>query len=29
MPPVEGLTRHDVGAIVAYVHELQRANGIR
>ena len=29
MPPVEGLTRRDVTAIVAYVRELQRANGIR
>ena len=29
MPPVEGLTRRDVAAIVAYVRELQRANGIR
>ncbi len=29
MPPVEGLTRRDVVAIVAYVRELQRANGIR
>ena len=29
MPPVEGLTRRDVEAIVAYVRELQRANGIR
>ncbi len=29
MPPVEGLTRDDVAAIVAYVRELQRANGIR
>ena len=28
MPPVEGLTRHDVAAIVVYVRELQRANGI-
>lgn len=28
MPPVEGLTRADVRAIVAYVRELQRANGI-
>ena len=29
MPPVEGLTRRDVAGIVAYVRELQRANGIR
>ena len=29
MPPVEGLSRRDVAAIVAYVRELQRANGIR
>ena len=29
MPRVEGLTRGDVAAIVAYVRELQRANGIR
>ncbi len=28
MPPVEGLTQDDVAAIVAYVRELQRANGI-
>ncbi|WP_323769668.1 cytochrome c [Antarctobacter sp.] len=28
MPPVAGLTRADVVAIVAYVRELQRANGI-
>ncbi|WP_319825622.1 cytochrome c [Thalassovita sp.] len=28
MPPQPGLTRADVGAIVAYVRELQRANGI-
>ncbi|MCO4847781.1 MAG: cytochrome c [Yoonia sp.] len=28
MPPVEGLTRSDVGYIVAYVRELQRENGI-
>lgn len=28
MPPVKGLTRADVQAIVAYVRELQRANGI-
>lgn len=28
MPPVEGLTRSDVMNIVAYVRELQRANGI-
>lgn len=29
MAPVEGLTRRDVAGIVAYVRELQRANGIR
>ena len=29
MPPVEGLTRRDVAAIVTYIRELQRANGIR
>ncbi len=28
MAPIEGLTRADVGAIIAYVRELQRANGI-
>ncbi len=28
MPPVEGLTRSDVQMIVAYIRELQRANGI-
>ena len=28
MPPVEGLTRGDVGGIVAYVRVLQRENGI-
>jgi mono/diheme cytochrome c family protein len=28
MPPVDGLTNEDVRAIVAYVRELQRANGI-
>lgn len=28
MPPVEGITRGDVTMIVAYVRELQRANGI-
>ena len=28
MPPIEGLTRGDVAMIVAYVRELQRANGI-
>ena len=28
MPPVEGLTRGDVTMIVAYIRELQRANGI-
>ena len=29
MPPVEGLSRSDVDKIVAYVRELQRANGIQ
>ncbi len=29
MPPVEGLTRRDVAAVISYVRELQRANGIR
>ena len=29
MPPVEGLSRSDVDRIVAYIRELQRANGIR
>ena len=29
MPPVEGLTRRDAAAVIAYVRELQRANGIR
>ena len=29
MPPVDGLTRPEVSGIVAYVRELQRANGIR
>lgn len=28
MPPQEGLTRADVRNIIAYVRELQRANGI-
>ncbi len=28
MPPVEGLSRAEVARIVAYVRELQRANGI-
>ncbi len=28
MPPVKGVTRADVKAIVAYVRELQQANGI-
>ena len=28
MPPVEGLTRGDVTMVIAYVRELQRANGI-
>jgi len=29
MPPVEGLTRADVNAIVSYVRALQRENGIK
>ena len=29
MPPVEGLSRSDVDKILAYIRELQRANGIR
>lgn len=28
MPPVEGLTRGDVTMVIAWVRELQRANGI-
>ena len=28
MPPVEGITRGDVNMIIAYIRELQRANGI-
>ena len=28
MPPVEGFTQGDVKMVVAYVRELQRANGI-
>ena len=28
MPPVEGITRGDVTMIIAYIRELQRANGI-
>lgn len=28
MPPVEGITRGDVTMVVAYIRELQRANGI-
>lgn len=28
MPPVEGITRADVTMIVAYIREVQRANGI-
>jgi cytochrome c len=28
MPPVEGVTRADVTTIIAYIRELQRANGI-
>ena len=29
MPPIEGLTRADVGTIVAYVRALQSENGIQ
>ena len=29
MPPVDGITRGDVKMIVAYIRELQRANGIK
>ena len=28
MPPVEGMTRGDMKPIIAYIRELQRANGI-
>ena len=28
MPPVDGLEEQDVGSIIAYVREVQRANGI-
>ena len=28
MPPVQGVSREDVAKIIAYVRELQRANGI-
>jgi mono/diheme cytochrome c family protein len=28
MPPVEGITRAEVETIIAYIRELQRANGI-
>ncbi len=28
MPPVKGVTQDDVSKIIAYVRELQRANGI-
>lgn len=28
MPPVEGVTRGDVAMMIAYIRELQRANGI-
>jgi len=28
MPAVEGLTRGDIKMIIAYIRELQRANGI-
>jgi mono/diheme cytochrome c family protein len=29
MPPVEGLTRGDVAMVIAYIREIQRANGIQ
>ena len=29
MPPVEGMTRGNVAMVVAYIREVQRANGIR
>ncbi len=29
MAPIEGLTRSDVELVIAYIRELQRANGIR
>lgn len=29
MPPVKGLTRGDVTMIIAYIREIQRANGIQ
>ncbi len=29
MPPVEGVTQADVKTIVAYIRELQRANGVK
>ncbi len=28
MPPVAGITRHEVSKVIVYVRELQRANGI-
>jgi len=28
MPPVEGISENDIGKVVSYVRELQRANGI-
>ncbi|WP_241525830.1 c-type cytochrome [Pseudophaeobacter leonis] len=28
MPPVAGLTRGDVAMVIAYIREIQRANGI-
>lgn len=28
MPPVEGMTRGDVKMVIAYIREIQRANGI-
>ena len=28
MPPVEGLTRGDVAMVIAYIRDIQRANGI-
>lgn len=28
MPPIEGVTRGDVAMVIAYIREIQRANGI-
>jgi hypothetical protein len=28
MPPVAGLTRGDVAMVIAYIRQVQRANGI-